>query len=152
MWDAYHSMAWQAVCRSTPGIWTSEPWAAEAEHANLTTVPPGWPLHLTFYPGSSFTVELFTIIPTPGMLCFFLGCYHLFLSFPILYTVPGLPIYYQCFRYPICYLHAVRVELNWIELPLSPPSLQGLANGVCTQRWLAKQNMLFINGINRAEL
>ena len=30
----HHSMAWWAVCRSTPRIWTHEPQAAEAEHAN----------------------------------------------------------------------------------------------------------------------
>ena len=29
---------------SAPGIQTGEPRAAEAEHANLTTVPPGQPL------------------------------------------------------------------------------------------------------------
>ena len=31
------------MCRSTPRIWTREPWAAEAEHVNLTTMPPGLP-------------------------------------------------------------------------------------------------------------
>ena len=36
------SMAWWAVCRSTPGIQTCEPWAAKLEHENLTTTPPGW--------------------------------------------------------------------------------------------------------------
>ena len=34
----------QAVCMSIPRIRTGEPWSAEAEPANLTTVPPGWPL------------------------------------------------------------------------------------------------------------
>ena len=29
--------------RSTPGIWTWEPWATEAEYVNLTTTPLGWP-------------------------------------------------------------------------------------------------------------
>ena len=38
-----HNMAWWAVPRSTPGLWTCEPSAAEVEHANLTTMPPGWP-------------------------------------------------------------------------------------------------------------
>ena len=41
IWDAFHSMAWEVVCRSTPRIQTSEPWAAEAQCANLTAVPPG---------------------------------------------------------------------------------------------------------------
>ena len=36
-------MACQAVRRATPGIQTSEPRATEAEHANLTAVPPGQP-------------------------------------------------------------------------------------------------------------
>ena len=35
MLDACHSMAWQVVHRSTPGIWTGEPQATEAERANL---------------------------------------------------------------------------------------------------------------------
>ena len=34
--------------RSAPGIRTGELWAAEAEHANLTTVPLGWPQHFHF--------------------------------------------------------------------------------------------------------
>ena len=38
-----HSMAWWAVCRSAPRI-HCRPKAAEAEHTNLTTMPPGWPL------------------------------------------------------------------------------------------------------------
>ena len=29
-----------------PRIQTGEPWAATAEHANLTTAPPGWPLEI----------------------------------------------------------------------------------------------------------
>ena len=37
-------MAWWVVHRSVPGIWTSEPWAAEAQCVNLTTMPPVWPL------------------------------------------------------------------------------------------------------------
>ena len=44
MWDACHSMAWQAVRRSPPGLQTSEPQAGKAECVNLTTAPPGWPL------------------------------------------------------------------------------------------------------------
>ena len=44
MWDVCHSMAWQVVRRSAPGIWTGEPWAPEAEGANLTTAPLGQPL------------------------------------------------------------------------------------------------------------
>ena len=39
----WHSMAWWAVCRSMPGMWTCKPWAAEPEHVNLTTTPPGLP-------------------------------------------------------------------------------------------------------------
>ena len=49
MWDAYHSVAWQVVRRSTPRIWTSEPQAAKAEHVNLTTEPPGRPHTSYFY-------------------------------------------------------------------------------------------------------
>ena len=37
------------MCRSAPGIQTNEPQAAKAECANLTTVPPGWPLGSAFY-------------------------------------------------------------------------------------------------------
>ena len=48
MWDACHSMAWQAVSRSIPGIQTGEPRAAEAMHANLIAVPLGWPLTCIF--------------------------------------------------------------------------------------------------------
>ena len=36
-------MACQEVQKSSPGIQTGEPWAAEVEHANLTAAPPGWP-------------------------------------------------------------------------------------------------------------
>ena len=36
-------MAWWVVCRSVPRIRTGEPWAAEAEPMNLTTLPPGQP-------------------------------------------------------------------------------------------------------------
>ena len=39
----HHSMAWWAVCRSVPGIWTCKPQADEAKHTNLTTMPPSWP-------------------------------------------------------------------------------------------------------------
>ena len=46
MWDACHIVAWQAVWRSTPGLWTSEAPAAEVERAKLTAGPLGWPLIL----------------------------------------------------------------------------------------------------------
>ena len=36
-------MAWQVVHRSTPGIQTHKPQAAEVERASLTTAPPGRP-------------------------------------------------------------------------------------------------------------
>ena len=36
---------------SAPGIRTSEPWAAEAECAHLTAVPPGWPLNVPCFYG-----------------------------------------------------------------------------------------------------
>ena len=49
MWDAYHSVACQAVRRSVPGIRTGEPWAAEGERANLTAAPLGRP-----HEGASF--------------------------------------------------------------------------------------------------
>ena len=48
MWDACHSIAWQAVHRSAPGIQTGEPRAAKAECANLTAVPLGQPPQHTF--------------------------------------------------------------------------------------------------------
>ena len=44
MWDACHNMACYAVRRSAPRIQTSKPRAAEAERANLTAAPLGWPL------------------------------------------------------------------------------------------------------------
>ena len=51
MWDTCHSMAWQAGHRSAPGIWTSGPWAAEAECASSSAVPPCWALtHEIFSP------------------------------------------------------------------------------------------------------
>ena len=42
MWDGYHSMAWQVVCRSAPGIRTSEAGAADMECANSTAELLGW--------------------------------------------------------------------------------------------------------------
>uniref|UniRef100_A0A9L0TN93 Biogenesis of lysosome-related organelles complex 1 subunit 7 n=1 Tax=Equus caballus TaxID=9796 RepID=A0A9L0TN93_HORSE len=39
--NAQHGLTSGAM--STPGIQTSKPWAAEAEHAHLTAVPPGRP-------------------------------------------------------------------------------------------------------------
>ena len=48
MWHACHSMAWWAVCRSAPGIWTCEPWAAKAQHGSLITMSPGQPLNYIF--------------------------------------------------------------------------------------------------------
>ena len=49
MWDAYHSMAWQAGDMSAPGIQTGEPRAAKAERVPLTTAPLGWPLFCMFF-------------------------------------------------------------------------------------------------------
>ena len=49
MWDACHGMAWQVLRKSAPGIWTGDPQAAEAEHANLTTAPPVWPPFPVFW-------------------------------------------------------------------------------------------------------
>ena len=43
MWDACHSMAWQAACRSALRIQTLEPQATKVEHANLIAVPLGRP-------------------------------------------------------------------------------------------------------------
>ena len=43
MWDAYHSVVWQAV--PCPHF---EPWATEAKHVNLITALPGQPLHTRF--------------------------------------------------------------------------------------------------------
>ena len=37
------SMAWWAVCRSMPRIWTHKPQATDVEHMNLTTTPQGQP-------------------------------------------------------------------------------------------------------------
>ena len=55
--------------RSTPRIWTGEPWAAKVEHENLTTIPPGghpillpWPpLHVNS-PGLILILYLFSSI------------------------------------------------------------------------------------------
>ena len=48
MWDA--SSAWldEWCVGSTPGIWTCEPWAAEAQPVNLTTKSPGQRPRLLF--------------------------------------------------------------------------------------------------------
>ena len=47
MWDA--PTAWlDDQSRSAPRIRTYELWAAEAEHANITTTPPGQPPHTYF--------------------------------------------------------------------------------------------------------
>ena len=45
-----HRMAWWAVYRSMPGIQTQESWDTKVEGVNLTTMPPDWPLPLTFWP------------------------------------------------------------------------------------------------------
>ena len=39
-----HSMAWCILCQSAPWIQTWQPQITEAGHANLTTIPPGWPM------------------------------------------------------------------------------------------------------------
>ena len=44
MWDAYHSMACQAVPCLLLGSEPGELRATEAERAHLTAAPPGWPL------------------------------------------------------------------------------------------------------------
>ena len=49
MWDTCHSMTWQTVHRSAPGIPTGEPGAAQAECANLTTAPLGRSPSDTFF-------------------------------------------------------------------------------------------------------
>ena len=49
MWDACHSIAWQVVQKFAPGIWTGQPWATKAEHANLTVALLGRPLHCMFW-------------------------------------------------------------------------------------------------------
>ena len=47
------------VYKSTPGIRTSEPWATEAEHANLTAMPPGQPRVVLFLGSFSVLLVLF---------------------------------------------------------------------------------------------
>ena len=42
-------MTWWVVCKSVPGIQTPEPWAAEAEHASLTSMLPGQPQELFIF-------------------------------------------------------------------------------------------------------
>ena len=37
------------MCRSVPRLQTHEPWAAEAEHVNLTTMSLGQPPELNMY-------------------------------------------------------------------------------------------------------
>ena len=55
MWDA--ATAWlDEVCRSTPGIWTCECGAIEAECVNLTTTPPAGP-RFFFYVHLSPTLQ-----------------------------------------------------------------------------------------------
>ena len=50
MWDAYHSMTWQAGRRCTPGIWTGRPRVIKVDREHLTTEPLGRPLPLVeFY-------------------------------------------------------------------------------------------------------
>ena len=51
MWDACHSMTWQAKHRSTPRIRTGEPWATKEKRVSLTPVPRGWPLDFFLTPG-----------------------------------------------------------------------------------------------------
>ena len=43
-----YSMAWWAVCKSSPRIWTCKLWATKAECMNLTTIPLGQPLASCF--------------------------------------------------------------------------------------------------------
>ena len=52
----HHSMAWQVMCRSTPRNWTSELWAAEVEHTNLSTRHGASPL------GSFLTIGFYCIV------------------------------------------------------------------------------------------
>ena len=48
MWNACHSMAWQAMpcLHSDPN---QRPWAAEVERVNLTAAPPGWPQQRSYF-------------------------------------------------------------------------------------------------------
>ena len=56
-------MAWWAVFRSAPGIRTHEPWAAEAECANLTTTPPGQSHYkLSLTKESAFLISILILI------------------------------------------------------------------------------------------
>ena len=49
MWEAYHSMAQQAVHGSAPRIQTGKPRVSKAECVNLTTVPLGRPQRDTIF-------------------------------------------------------------------------------------------------------
>ena len=48
-------MAWWAMWRSAPGIWTHNPWAAKVEHANLATMPWGQHQYSLLFQGKVLT-------------------------------------------------------------------------------------------------
>ena len=52
-------MAWWAVCRSVPGIPTSEPQATKVKHANLTTWPQAAPAFVFYIVHFSFLLKTF---------------------------------------------------------------------------------------------
>ena len=73
----YHSVAWWALCRSVPGIWTHKPQATIAEHANLISSPLGHPLLLPLFEISvCISVFLCTILHD----FFFQPTWHFFIS------------------------------------------------------------------------
>ena len=56
MWDAATAWLDEQGDRFAPRIWTCKPQTAKVEHANLTTMPPGWPCRQCFFyssPGDS---------------------------------------------------------------------------------------------------
>ena len=56
-------MAWWAVGRSGRKIRTCEPQPTEAECANLTTMPLGWPWLFSFYKKDDWGAKKLTILP-----------------------------------------------------------------------------------------
>ena len=66
MWEHHANVAWWALCRSMPRIQTHIPWATKVEHANLTTMPPGWTQNKIFLVED---IQCFLHTLTTSMLC-----------------------------------------------------------------------------------
>ena len=76
---------WTSDARSMPGIWTHEPWAAEAENANLTSTSLGWPLdflvsfsQLSLTKLMSWVLFKFIILKSWERIHWYAACYLVF--------------------------------------------------------------------------